>query len=761
MSTKSPTKLKELLPIQNPMEDEQNKDKNDYISPTVDPKMKLSATVRQSQSTSSTKNHHHKKKKLTTNTSTSTSSSRSSSSSGKNGNKHNSNNNKRLRFMNELFQGIFIYAMCISAPVILGILVKWYEHYTGRGGGIGFYGDDGYYYNDNYDGDNNSANHNNIMKTNSILRSAQDETIIINGEHNHHHHQQQQQFDSTSSGISAGATNDNNNNINNPYYDSSATSSSLLFFTEQIFYTISKLIFNSSTLISNSHYYHYNHHHFASKLMTFVSSLSRDVQFIIIATILQSIVRVILVHLLVPRYLAPKRLIAFVRNKSTHLLSSSSYVWNHDNNNNNSTMCTSNPEQQPNASLNIKFSRRESLKHYINNAWEHSGLSLRRSLGHDTKDGLSPIRRDHNHHYITSATTTISNTQSTTTLPSLPSINHLNQTQTLRLFAAPRYATAIFRLICCTISCTWALVHFRNASYWPLWVGGSMKGNTKYCWDLAGTVDPSFVWKRDFYDQYPHHNHHYQQYQHQEQQWDGLNHINKNSSSGGVGGGFDSDFDNQNSALRYFFLGQASYQLQSLCFHFLSMALLLLYGGMKKNKDNDDDTSSHHHHQRNDDDKEIISERSSFKSYLRPVFEHSMCMFITITTFFFSSLRRLGSISIFALEMSSLVLQLLQICINAPESSRLHKPHIIRFVHHYLAIPIFVYCRLFVIPFVVQYSILFESKVWLRQMDHAFLPGCGKLIYYVFNGALLLTFVMNVVYLRRLIFHPYIQSMSR
>ena len=114
---------------------------------------------------------------------------------------------------------------------------------------------------------------------------------------------------------------------------------------------------------------------------------------------------------------------------------------------------------------------------------------------------------------------------------------------------------------------------------------------------------------------------------------------------------FDSDFDNQNSALRYFFLGQASYQLQSLCFHFLSMILLLIYSGMKQRK-----KSSRNHNESgssslNDSSHKsrIVSARSSIKSYLRPVVEHSIYFVLTISTFFFSALRRLGSITIFAL----------------------------------------------------------------------------------------------------------------
>jgi len=53
-----------------------------------------------------------------------------------------------------------------------------------------------------------------------------------------------------------------------------------------------------------------------------------DVQCVIAISMLLSLIRVVIVYLLVPRYLAPRRLAVMVHSKSTHLLSSSEYAFN-------------------------------------------------------------------------------------------------------------------------------------------------------------------------------------------------------------------------------------------------------------------------------------------------------------------------------------------------------------------------------------------------------------------------------------------------
>jgi len=369
-----------------------------------------------------------------------------------------------------------------------------------------------------------------------------------------------------------------------------------------------------------------------------------DVSFIIAASLLLSLIRVVIVHMLVPRYLAPRRLAALVHSKSTHLLSSSEYQF--------AQMKESDNEDEAN----------ETVVDYLNDLWIQTGHSFRRSLGHEAQ---SPYE-------------------------------NMDATQQLRLFTAPRYATAIFRLLFCLLSCSWALAKFSSANFWPIWVGGLKTAQTKNCWDLSGSVALK-------------------------------------------GASLDSDFDHNNSALRFFFLGQASYQIHSICFHFLSMALLLIYGG----KDG------------------YLSVRQSLKSYSRPMMEHSIYFALTVATYIFSGLRRLGAISIFALEMSSMTLQFLQICINAPATSVLRNARLVKFVHRYVVIPVFIYCRFFILPFIVQYSAAFESAMWLQHIEHAFAPGVGMVLYLFFNGLLLAAFGLNIMYLRRLLFHPFVKQLTQ
>ena len=98
-----------------------------------------------------------------------------------------------------------------------------------------------------------------------------------------------------------------------------------------------------------------------------------------------------------------------------------------------------------------------------------------------------------------------------------------------RLYAGPRYATALFRLLYSTATVLIALVYFRDADFWPWYVFGH--GKTSNCWDL----------------------------------------------SGGLTVGMDSDFDHRNSVLKRYFLWQASYHWHSFAFHVLSVLLLLFH----------------------------------------------------------------------------------------------------------------------------------------------------------------------------------------
>jgi len=381
-----------------------------------------------------------------------------------------------------------------------------------------------------------------------------------------------------------------------------------------------------------------------------------DAQFVVLLSIMIALVRVLLIHLLVPRYLAHKEVI--FRCKSSHMLSSSEYQFGSQ-----SQMIQDipfSPPPSPKKQLSSFHRRTNSIHEHLNKTWMQTCDSVQLSLGVAKKK------------------------------------NESSMTKNAGLFSAPRYATAIFRLCFCAASCAWALYKFHGANFWPIWVGGFMTSQTKNCWDLSGSVASSL----------------------------------------------DTDFDHQNTSLRYFYLSQASYQLHSLCFHILSIMFLLFTGGFRGNKGG------------------FVSMRSSMKSYLRPMIEHLLYLTLIVSSFIFSGSRRLGAIAIFSLEASSLYVQMLQICISAPEGSNLHNSQTIKIIHQYLTIPVFVYCRFFVLPFIVLYSSLFESLDWIRQIEHAMAPGCGAVIYYFFNGLLLLTFGLNLVYLRRLLFHPYIQKIS-
>jgi len=405
-----------------------------------------------------------------------------------------------------------------------------------------------------------------------------------------------------------------------------------------------------------------------------------DVQFFVIVSVALALFRVFLIHILVPKYLVPTKVEAIVRCKSTHILSSAEYHFDTITNFNNGGIVAS-PKRFSNKQM-PQMVEGVPLVPCLDDEIPHQPPMLRKRI----------IVKD----YLKRVWTKISNTLTLTLgMTNTPS-NSIDAAQAIRIRSAPRYATAIFRFSCCAISCTWAILNFHSANFWPVWVGGIATAQTKNCWDLSGSIaalhGTAFL---------------------------------------------DSDFDDQNSSLRYFFLGQASYQMHSLCFHGLSMVLLALYGGEKGI---------------------FVSVRSSLKSYFAPIVEHLLSITLVMSSFIFSGSRRLGAIAIFALEVSSLFLQLLQICINAPEGSRLRRPRTIKIVHRFMTIPVFMYCRLFVVPFIVLYSAAFESKDWIRQIERAMAPGCGSLIYYFFNALLVVVVGLNLVFLRRLLFHPHVRQ---
>jgi hypothetical protein len=87
--------------------------------------------------------------------------------------------------------------------------------------------------------------------------------------------------------------------------------------------------------------------------------------------------------------------------------------------------------------------------------------------------------------------------------------------------------------------------------------------------------------------------------------------------------------------------------------------------------------------------KSLVSIKKSMLSYGGALLQHLLALAMIGVCFLFSSLRRLGAIGIFALDVSSLFIHLLQLCINAPPNSWLHKPRVIAWIHRGIVIPMF------------------------------------------------------------------------
>lgn len=268
-----------------------------------------------------------------------------------------------------------------------------------------------------------------------------------------------------------------------------------------------------------------------------------------------------------------------------------------------------------------------------------------------------------------------------------------------RLFAAPRYATAVFRLLYCTLSCITALYFFRDADFWPSSVGGH--GSTERCWDLSGSLS-----------------------------------LAKN---------LDSDFDHRNTVLRRFFLVQASYHLHSGAFHVFSVLLLhLLQKG--DTKDNGEKKSK----------KDWTSNFLRALVHPRAVLQHSLPLLFLSVSYVFSSLRRLGAIGMFALDISSWAMHLLQTCLNAPTNSRLSQPKVIRGVWALLVVPSFLYFRFWVWP-LLGYSATVESERWLAQLESTLVPGSALWFRRAFQVWMALWMGFHAIHFKRLVFHPHIQ----
>ena len=269
-----------------------------------------------------------------------------------------------------------------------------------------------------------------------------------------------------------------------------------------------------------------------------------------------------------------------------------------------------------------------------------------------------------------------------------------------RIYAAPKYATACFRMLFCSVSCIIALISFQNADFWPPAVGG--RGSTKNCWDLS-SVGAAVM---------------------------------------------DSDFDHHNTVLRRYYLVQLSYHFHSGAFHILAALLLWFVSSSKENK--------------RSQAKYFGLVPSSLWSLpnLQSLFQHSFAVGIMTFTYLFSSLRRLGAIAMFSFDLSSWFLHLLQMSINAPWNERRISPFWIKVLHRVLVIPAFCYSRFYIFPFVIGFSALEESQDWLRQLENMLYPGIAGTVHNFFVVTFCLFMVINLVYTKRLFYHSHVKEAS-
>jgi len=472
------------------------------------------------------------------------------------------------------------------------------------------------------------------------------------------------------------------------------------------------------------------------------NTTSTTITTLLFLTFLLAIVRIWFVHMLVPEGLTDTlKLEAMTRVKSTHLLCSASYTFgtsnssNRDNGSmdNNRNCSIINNDNRGAIVRNKLLGMYDRIRISLSQRWYTLRPSVRRAL--DLRKASSIYNDDrqeqqqlypHSMSMPALRRTSISSSIPTTTLLS-----------TQQIFMAPRFATATFRLLYTSISCISALVLFQSAEWWPTYVFGTHpQASTRNCWDLSG----SFILLDD----------------------------DINDDTNNVG--------SRSGALRYFFLAQVAFQLHSLCFHFVSILLLLLYGGAGRSsavvgctENNSSDGNQRNNLSRKQNQqplhkqrrrRRLVSLKSSTQSYFRPMMEHIIVLALLIGAYLFSGLRRLGAVAIFNMELSSSALQLLQVCIYSPEKSILRKRKVVLFVHRVLTIPTFIYCRLFVMPFVLWRSALFESHEWLEQIEKVFSLEWSRRLYALFNGSLCLIFVLNLVLFRRLLFHPHLKQID-
>jgi hypothetical protein len=467
-----------------------------------------------------------------------------------------------------------------------------------------------------------------------------------------------------------------------------------------------------------------------------------DVAIVVTLCVFMAVIRLTLVHFLVPNYNQPRRLAALVRCKSIHLLSAS-YEGTVTPVNNlkrktvnldeaammlsipalSNTMAaapdvdaeeTLDPKQlfgKASSSNSADLLSNEGPREVENS--EENDYDLGMGLDEDYKEQIQGISDDEDD--LATAPAVSAGLMSSSSALSLQALLHQAapmapepgresmsrrraEEPPERIFAAPKYATACFRMLYCSASCIIALLYFNDADFWPPAVGGH--GSTKNCWDLS-SVGAAVM---------------------------------------------DSDFDHHNTVLRRYYLVQLSYHFHSGAFHVLA-ALLLWFVSSSKNPGR---AQPKHFG--------IFPSGVWTMNNMQSLFQHLFAVGVMTFSYLFSSLRRLGVIAMFSFDLSSWFLHLLQMSINVPAGRRRISPFWIKILYRVFVIPAFCYSRFYIFPFVIFYSALEESHDWLRQLENMLLPGTARYIHGIFVVSFLFLMAINVVYARRLFYHAHVKE---
>lgn len=459
-----------------------------------------------------------------------------------------------------------------------------------------------------------------------------------------------------------------------------------------------------------------------------------DVAIVSTLCLIMAMIRLTLVHFLVPNYNQPKRLEALVRCKSISLLSSAypgSVTPRSSQKGKPLKVDTQNlllaippmpsgelpdskvePKRLFGSSSDLKRNHREGEANDTSNAkWDLSNVGM--SFDDDDEPKHYSSSEDGIHDDMSTAPAVSSGLMTSSSALSLQNLLHQatprtptsrqiakSEEDTDRMFAAPKYATACFRMLFCSVSCTIALVYFGDSDFWPPAVGGH--GSTKNCWDLS-SVGAAVM---------------------------------------------ESDFDDHNTVLRRYYLVQLSYHFHSGAFHILAALLLWLVSASKsKQKDQKKYLG-------------LVPASLFTLPNLQSLFQHCFAVGIMTFSYLFSSLRRLGAIAMFAFDLSSWFLHLLQMSINVPWNERRISPFWIKILHRLFVIPTFCYSRFYIFPFVIGFSALEESQDWLRQLENMLYPGISDTVHNFFVVSFCLFMIINLIYARRLFYHSHVKEAS-